>query len=95
MPLFRRLPSAEELDRLLAVAQDRGATRLKCGDFEVELDPHVRRGGSEALVDAARRLARPALTASDEAAPSEKPTDDELLFGVDGYGLGAPKGASQ
>ena len=41
MPLFRKLPDAEALDRLLAVAQDRGATRVRWGDFEVELDPHL------------------------------------------------------
>jgi hypothetical protein len=94
MALFRKLPDAEALDRLLAVAQDRGATRVRWGDFEVELDPHLRSRGSETLATAARMAARPALTAT-EAAGDPQPTDDELLYGVDGFGLGAPKGASQ
>lgn len=95
MALFRkRLPDAEELDRLLAVAQDRGATRVRWGDFEVELDPNVRPRGSETLAEAARLAARPALTAT-ETPGDPQPTDDELLYGVDGYGMGAPKGAEQ
>jgi hypothetical protein len=90
MPLFGKLPDAEALDAVLAKCQARGVTRVRFGEFEVELDPSAARAGSERLVDAARRAARPALTATDDDAPSGRPSDDELLFGVDGYGLGAP-----
>lgn len=93
MPLFRRLPDPEALDAIMAKMQARGATRIKCGEFEVELDPGARPAGSEALATAARLMARPALTATEDA-PAGSPTDDELLYGTDGFGLGVPRDAA-
>lgn len=94
MPLFRtRLTAAQELDAVLERLQARGVAKFKGLGLEVEFDERGQQAGSERLFEEAAMAARPALTQGRDKPSERLPTDDEMLYGVDGFGLGPAGGA--
>jgi hypothetical protein len=81
--LFRRFPDADELDLLLAVCRTRGVVELALGDLRVKFADDA--PPAPVLLGASDLPQAPEL-ASGRA--GGQPTDDELLYGRDAYGIG-------
>lgn len=89
MPLFRRLPDPVQLDAILAVLRARGVVELTIGELHVKFDDTQPAAFAGRLEEVGRRLQMPD---PGEPVADRQPTNDELLYGVDEYGLGTRAG---